>query len=248
MRNRDIVISDVHGCLEELNELLRLIEYTKRDRLVFAGDLVDRGPDSVGVIERVRKLGAISVIGNHDEWYVRYAKHASTEHKTGKPNPMKLSAKRRAIYEELDIMDWQWLGRLPSFYRLDKKTVVIHAGMTPGIPVEKQPLNNLIRMRYLRRSNGQMWNMASDELLTPDVAAFWTEVWSGPDEVIYGHHPSNTETVVTENNGIRCWGIDTGCCFGNKLTAWVRVDGNIELVSVKAKAQYAAWHKSMSEA
>ena len=244
---RDIVIGDVHGCLEELDELLRTIEYTTTDRLVFVGDLVDRGPDSAGMVRRVRELSAICVMGNHDEWYRRNDRHEAVRLSTGKKNPMRKNPEKEAIYAQLSAVDLAWLAALPLYYRLDEHTVVVHAGMSPGIPVEKQPTQSLLRMRYLRRATGQMWNMASEELLTPDVAAYWTEVWTGPDDVVYGHHPSKTDTVVTEHNGVRCWGIDTGCCFGNKLTAWVRTDGDVRLVSVPARAQYSQWHHSMGE-
>jgi hypothetical protein len=47
---------------------------------------------------------------------------------------------------------------------------------------------------------------------------------------------------------LEAWGIDTGCCFGNKLTAWVREGDRVELVSVPARASYAEWHHSMSDA
>jgi calcineurin-like phosphoesterase family protein len=63
---RTIVIGDVHGCIEELRELLKKCEYCPDDEVVFVGDLVARGPDSLGVLALVRNLGARSVLGNHD--------------------------------------------------------------------------------------------------------------------------------------------------------------------------------------
>lgn len=243
---RDIVIGDVHGCIEELDELLRIVQHRPSDRLVFAGDLVDRGPDSIGVIRRVRELRAACVMGNHDEWYVRAAKHAAAE-QNGKPNPMRKNERKWSLFCELGGDDVEFLAKLPLWYRLDSSTVVVHAGMRPGVPVDQQDKQDLLRLRYLDRRTGKRWNMDSDELLTPDVAAYWTELWTGPDEVVYGHHPSKTDTAYTCNADVACWGIDTGCCFGNKLTAWVRDGFTIRLVSVPAKEQYANWHHSMSD-
>lgn len=244
---RDIVIGDVHGCLDELDDLLSALGLLG-DRLVFVGDLVDRGPDSIGVLRAVRDLRAVCVMGNHDEWYVRCANHESKRRLTGTPNPLARHPKF-ALYEQMSEDDIDFLASLPYLHRIDERTVVVHAGFRPGVPVAEQERRDMLRMRYLRRATGEMWNMKSDELLTPDVAAFWTEVWTGPEDVIYGHHPSKSGTVRTENAGAVCWGIDTGCCFGNKLTAWVREPGGlVELVSVPARGQYAEWHESMRDA
>ena len=62
-----IIVGDVHGCLVELDALLRKVRYTHGDRLILVGDLVAKGPDSAGVVARARELGALGVRGNHDE-------------------------------------------------------------------------------------------------------------------------------------------------------------------------------------
>lgn len=262
MTYRDIAIGDVHGCIDELNELLCLVSYKPgRDRLVFVGDLVDRGPDSLAVLRRVRELtsagtsatDASCVMGNHDEWYVRCAKHEARKRATGKKNPLQQNKKKFALYQQMSDEDIAWLSALPYLHRIDFKTVVVHAGFRPGIPVEQQDEDDMLRMRYLK----------SDKLTTPVVEAYWTEVWTGPEDVVYGHSPSKTDAVLTAKptwvghdpetdrharGYVRCWGIDTGCCFGNKLTAWVREPGgSVELVSVRARAQYADWHKSLRD-
>lgn len=243
-RTRDIVIGDVHGCIDELCELLALVSYSPRtDRLVFAGDLVDKGPESAAVVRRVRELGAESVMGNHDEWYARFHKR-----EVSGSNKMKRSPHRIAIYESMSREDLEWLQALPPYIYLDERTVVVHAGFRSGVSIAEQDVDDCLHLRYVRRATGERWNFNSDEeLLTPAAAAFWTEVWDGPEDVVYGHHPSKSETVLTENAGVRCWGIDTGCCFGNKLTAWVREGGKVNLVSVPAREQYAQWHHSMRE-
>ena len=64
--DRTIVVGDVHGCREELEELVRVCGWRPGERLILAGDLVAKGPDSRGVVARAREWGALGVLGNHD--------------------------------------------------------------------------------------------------------------------------------------------------------------------------------------
>ena len=64
---RRVYVGDVHGCLSELDALLERVEFRAgTDRLCSVGDLVNKGPDSHGVLRRMIDLGAIAVRGNHD--------------------------------------------------------------------------------------------------------------------------------------------------------------------------------------
>ena len=72
--SRLIVVGDVHGCLEELKILLNRCSYEKeRDKVIFVGDLVNKGPFSADVIRFVREMGASCVRGNHDDDALYYA-------------------------------------------------------------------------------------------------------------------------------------------------------------------------------
>ena len=71
--SRVFVMGDIHGCLDEMNELLKKIDFEpKKDVLILTGDLVFRGKDSAGVIQRARELNALCVRGNHDDKVVRF--------------------------------------------------------------------------------------------------------------------------------------------------------------------------------
>ena len=82
---RTLVISDIHGCYEQFVELLQVVGYTPReDQLILIGDLVDRGPDSLEVVDMVMTLaledGVIVLRGNHDQRFVDVMKQKqSTE-------------------------------------------------------------------------------------------------------------------------------------------------------------------------
>ena len=69
---RVIAIGDVHGCIDELQALLRKCDYHPGDTVIFLGDLVCKGPDSLSVVQMAREIGAIGVRGNHDFEVVRW--------------------------------------------------------------------------------------------------------------------------------------------------------------------------------
>jgi len=73
---RYVIIGDVHGCCRELDLLLTELHLQSTDRITFVGDLIDKGPDSLGVIRRVQKLAEqyfVDVVqGNHEEKFLRY--------------------------------------------------------------------------------------------------------------------------------------------------------------------------------
>lgn len=73
---RNIIIGDVHGCLDELKELINKLELSSADHLFFIGDLIDKGPDSVGVVKYVYELSklysTVLILGNHEEKFLRF--------------------------------------------------------------------------------------------------------------------------------------------------------------------------------
>jgi hypothetical protein len=69
---RVIAIGDVHGCLDELQALLRRCDYRPGDLVIFLGDLVSKGPDSLSVVQMAREMGSIGVRGNHDFEVIRW--------------------------------------------------------------------------------------------------------------------------------------------------------------------------------
>jgi len=77
---RQIIIGDVHSCQSELKELIRKLQLAADDHLVFVGDLINKGPDSAGVLNLVHWIGrnvcaCDSVMGNHEEKFIRYVGH-----------------------------------------------------------------------------------------------------------------------------------------------------------------------------
>jgi diadenosine tetraphosphatase ApaH/serine/threonine PP2A family protein phosphatase len=237
---RTLIIGDVHGCLDELNQLLRVVQYDPtRDRPVFLGDLMDRGPDPVGVVHRVRELGAECVLGNHDEKHLRWARHeAKRRADAAYQNPMRpFSEEKQRQHEALSAEDLAFLASLPLYLHLDERWLVVHAGLVAGTPIAEQKPASLVRLRYLN-ADGKFLSYDPAVPLPPDTR-FWTTHWQGPENVVYGHmvHGLAEPRIDEPAPGIRCYGIDTGCCFGGRLTALILPDCNI--VQVEAKRAYA---------
>lgn len=229
------VIGDVHGCLEELDELLGLIDSRRTNRLVFVGDLVDRGPDPAGVVRRVRERGYACVMGNHDEKHVRWAKHeARRKSDTSYRNPMTpFSPERQRQHAEIGEDGIAFLASLPLTIDLGDGWFVAHAGAAPNRAWSAQKPAVYLRCRWVDAA-GTMIGSAT----APPGGVHWASAWRGPENVIYGHHVHDLANIKTDRAGtVTCVGIDTGCCFGGRLTAYEVASG--EVVQVRARRTYA---------
>lgn len=237
------VIGDVHGCADELEELLEKLRLSDRDRVIFAGDLVDRGPESSRVIGIVRRIGASVVRGNHDEfhidWRSRWLRHEARRRATGKRNPMQpMMGYKAAVHETLSDSDLAWLGKQPFMIEPLPGWLVVHAGLFPGVPLIDQDPKHLTRIRFVNQDG----SLYKGNIFQPEPGVRrWAELWTGPQNVVYGHAVYDLDEPTIDNPapGVWCFGIDTGCCFGGHLTAMCLETK--EFVQVKAKKEYSTW-------
>ncbi|MGW5369456.1 polynucleotide kinase-phosphatase [Streptomyces sp. NPDC004009] len=207
------IIGDVHGCSAELEALLAKLGYAdgahpEGRTAVFVGDLVDRGPDTPGVLRRVMSMtasgDALCVPGNHENKYGRHLKGRKVQHTHGLAETVEQMAGES---EEFRAEVRRFLDGLVSHYVLDGgRLVVCHAGLPE---------------RYHGRTSGRVRSHAlygettgeTDEFGLP-VRYPWAEDYRGRAAVVYGHTPVPEATWL--NNTI-C--LDTGAVFGGKLTA-----------------------------
>ncbi len=227
---RTIVIGDVHGILNELRELFDALRVEPSDRVVFLGDLVDKGPEGPEVVRFVRENGYECILGNHEEMAIRWLKHDEAGKATGKKNPMK---KGPDVYEEwlrLSPEDVAWLRHLPLTLYLGGNLIAAHAGFLPRVALADQHPNDIVRMRWVDLARNKMAPMekSPDGLAVPPGCRTWTEIWDGVEGVVYGHvvHTLNVPRVDIRPGGPRswCYGIDTGGVHGGRLTALVLKD------------------------
>ncbi|MFE9281520.1 polynucleotide kinase-phosphatase [Nocardiopsis alba] len=217
------IIGDVHGCRSELETLLGELGYeTRRDEegrpvgahhpegrtAVFVGDLVDRGPDSPGVLRLVMGMvadgDALCVPGNHENKLIRYLKKGKATLTHGLAETAEQLGRES---EEFRRRVLEFCDGLVSHLILDGGSLVVaHAGL---------------KEEYHGRASGRVRSFAlygqttgeTDEYGLP-VRLPWAREYRGRAGVVYGHVPSDKAEWL--NNTI-C--LDTGCVFGGRLTA-----------------------------
>jgi hypothetical protein len=204
----------VHGCAQELDDLLRACGYQHGERLVLLGDLVAKGPDSAGVLTRARALGALAVKGNHDAHVLRL--HAGHTRAGKAPKP-----EHRQVLETLGPADWAYLEALPLWLSFPELGVVaVHAGLVPGVPLEAQQERHLLTLRSLTPA-GQPSARLEDGVP-------WASRWTGPLTVLFGH-----DAVRGLQRHPFALGLDTGCVYGGALSAWALPEGRLHQVPAR---------------
>ena len=234
------IIGDVHGCFEELVSLLESLGYQftpppaeggakdgfsvfhpQGRRVVFVGDLVDRGPGVVNVLKLVMSMvadgTAFCVAGNHESKLVRKLKGRNVQVSHGLAESLE---QLELASPEFQHQATQFMDGLISHYVLDGGNLVVaHAGM---------------KEEYQGRASARVRDFClygettgeTDEWGLP-VRADWAAGYRGNAMVVYGHTPVAEPAWLN-----RTINVDTGCVFGGRLTA-LRYPEN-ELVSVPA--------------
>ena len=231
------VIGDIHGCLIEFKELLNKINYNpETHRVILAGDIVDRGEYSLDCIHFVQELNLECVLGNHENFYIRWNKNNEIFKSTGQKNKMRSNENKLKLFAQLSFQDIQWMKSLPHFIHINKDWTLIHAGIEPALPFEKQYSDALFHTRYVD-DRGHSRSLNKD-FSQPENTVFWTEKYTGQKNFLYGHSVhSRTDPRIDKNiNGGTCIGLDTGCVYGGKLTAYC-IETK-EFVQVQAKKTY----------
>jgi hypothetical protein len=243
---RNIVIGDVHGCLDELQELVLAVAPAPGDRVICLGDFMDKGPEPVACLRFVRQQGFEAVRGNHEERHWKWRRNAAREvREPGYVNAMQPFHNEDELRqnEELSQDDLDWIAGLPYFIEFLPGFVAVHGGLLPGIPLDSQPSDKMIRARWVDPLTGKA--VPTDYTSTerrPPGTVHWTEVYDQPHHVVYGHeaHSLTTPREDVAKNGRRCLGIDTGCVHGGRLTALVLGDDLVpRYVQVQARRRYA---------
>lgn len=254
---RHIIIGDIHGCLHEFNELLNILNLTTEDTVILAGDLVDKGYDSAGVVRRARELResgtvreVVLVMGNHEEKHGRFRTRMISG---ADVTALKGHGEMATITRELTAEDVWFLNSAVLFHRIpDYNAIVVHAGIPLNlqhIPDSPQDLSSLsrkeeerlklvLRVRYVRPSTGSMVPLGQEQ----EGDVYWASAYDGRfGHVFFGHEPFIPDDGRTHEFPFAT-GLDHGCVFGGNLTAMVLGQNRANMVSVKARAAYSESH------
>ena len=238
------IIGDVHGCFDELQWLLAKLGYDLTEplnpipplgrKLIFVGDLVDRGPDSPGVLRLAMNAiaagRAFCVAGNHDDKCLRYLKGNGVKVAHGLQLTLDQLAEQPPEFRDATSA---FLGTLPIQLSFDGgRLIVAHAGLPEDLHGKQSARAKAFAL--YGDTSGE-----SDELGLP-IRANWAENYRGAAMVVYGHVV--TRTARWQNRTI-C--LDTGCVFGGELTALRYPEG--ELVRVPAVREYFEPKRPLNE-
>ncbi|MHC4261655.1 MAG: metallophosphoesterase [Planctomycetota bacterium] len=229
-------VGDIQGCREELELLLESIGFDpSTDDLRPVGDLVNRGPDSLGTLRLLQTLGARPVLGNHDLHLLGVA-DGTRDRRPGDTLDAVLEAEDR---DEL----LTWLRSQPLL-RVDPDSYQVHAGIHPGwadptseldIHGERTPSTQAVRFATTVRECDASGRQPREESHDAATNRPWFDHYDSDRHtgrgVVFGHWA--VRGLVRERNVV---GLDSGCVWGGSLTAWCPEEDR--QVSIAARAQH----------
>ncbi|MGZ5431760.1 MAG: metallophosphoesterase [Thermoanaerobaculia bacterium] len=219
---RLIFIGDIHGCYDELVELLDRLAPSDCDAVVSVGDIVTKGPAADRCLDLWRERGYLAVKGNNEIKLLSRAR------------PLLRFFARDRVMRRRDLLrfieSWPVVIDFPAV-----AITAVHGGFLPQMHVTAEEVDRgrdeIVELRWIRRKNGEWKPIPKEKKKRDDV--LWSEKWKGDRFVIYGHTP-----VREPKFDARALGLDTGCVYGGTLTAAVWADREWRIESVRAKRKY----------
>ncbi|CAI7677364.1 unnamed protein product [Penicillium pancosmium] len=267
---RLVIIGDIHGMRKSLSSLLDKVNFSQQngDHLILVGDLINKGPDSAGVVDLAIKLGASAVRGNHENAVLHAAgqisakgdylvqagvlRSASTVRGDRDSDPSQTTPEHAqnpnsgpdfeligdmenfqkhmaanagpddvqhgsATYTtalKLSKVQLEWLASLPLILRVElpgdipspfgENLIVVHAGLVPNVPLEKQEPHSIMHMRSLNRASSE-GDAITEFLPTEDFGEegwikewdLWQESQESKTTVVFGHDAKRRLQVVS---------------------------------------------------
>jgi hypothetical protein len=220
--SRTIFVGDIHGCALEFETILKKLDYDPvLDRLYLTGDNFARGPDPGRTLDLIVRARAKSVLGNHD-WKI----HRCLLHRaTGKYADEDFSKSQVKACERMGPRAAEFASFIAScpIAIIGLRWTLVHAGVHPILGSMGTDVRAALTIRTF------------PDYDNPDQP-HWHELYEGPKLVIFGHDARGGLVRRERNGRLVALGLDTGCVYGNSLTAWVLEEDRI--VQERAKRMY----------
>ncbi len=247
--SRHILIGDVHGCLTELQALIHRMTPQPDDTFIFLGDLIDKGPDSPGVVRWVRHFAdvhrVILIEGNHEEKHRRWRRHMGQ----GSPIADTMTGTQRmaALTQALSTADIAFLETGRLYFQIPQyQALAVHAGVPPALetlPADPQEIAaysrkqrdiymQMLRVRFIS-PEGKIRHLGSE---TEDDR-YWATFYDGRLGTVYfGHQVFMTSAPVAFAHAV---GLDLGAVHGGFLAAAILTAGGVTYALEPARQIYA---------
>ncbi len=195
-----VFVGDIQGCSEPLANLLEEVGFTRGDDVLYpVGDLVNKGPDSTGVLSLLMEMDAQPVLGNHDRYFLDNNRVS-------------------------DPAQEKWLRSQPPV-RIFDDLILIHAGLHPhwtedhlGELTEAE-IDYAVNVRYCDPQG----NRPPGDWPPPGPPYRpWDDFYKGDKRVVFGHWARRG--LVVRPQAI---GLDTGCVYGGQLSAWIAEEDRV---------------------
>ena len=213
---RLVVYGDIHGCYDEFISLRDRLNIQSNDIEASVGDFITKGKDSIKTLEFIMNNNIQAVIGNNEDKILRYLRYKNRL----EDNSIELDSQAKEIADNLTKRHIDFLQGLTVYLRF-KNVTILHGGIQNHINLanlSKKEIHKVLRMRYLDK-NGEYLPLNK----VHERSIFWADAYDGHEGfIVYGH---NCFQEIKKSKF--ALGIDTGCVYGNKLTAALFENGEL---------------------
>lgn len=223
-KRRLVFVGDIHGCADELKKLLKHVNFDQRtDHLIAVGDVISKGPDNVGVLDELMRIGASSVRGNHEDRILAMAPSilGSELDLPAAEMSSKGAAKDAALLRQLSKHHIRYLREMPLLIRipalqqavqsshksdspLAEEILVVHAGLVPAVPLKKQDPYFVMNMRSILSKTHLPLAEAEDK---KGKSRPWHDIWGWYNDRLFRHKSLKGFRVwdTEANTGTESW-------------------------------------------
>lgn len=224
---REIILTDLHGCLDETQALLKQIDFCSTDIIVGLSDSVDKGPYSAELIKYFYSLPneKYPILGNHEFALLRFVR----KYLAGGGQKNAAYEERKSIFEKLTSEEFEWIKTFKAWHPLkNTKSIVLHAGVKPSrveLPEQHFSASN---------SRGANSELFYTRYLDDTSSVFWADEYDGRfGHIYYGHQPWKLDSVRISPYAT---GLDlNGVAGGSLAAAIINPNGTVEFCTQKVK-------------